>query len=101
MRTVLRLLGTRYGIAMVLIVVVLVVVGFGRTIFTDGDQSNNDALGPTVAPATAATPDPYSSLGDDGVQDESASAAPSLSKGAAEANVVATRFAKAWIRKAG
>jgi hypothetical protein len=100
MRTVLRLLGTRYGIAMVLIVVVLVVVGFGRTIFTEGDQSNNDALGPTVAPATT-TPDPFSSLGDDGVQDEPTSATPSLSKGAADANAVATRFAKAWIRKPG
>jgi len=100
MRTVLRLLGTRYGIAMVLIVVVLVVVGFGRTIFTGGDPSNNDALGPTVAPVTT-TPDPFSSLGDDGVQDEPASAAPSLSKGAADANAVATRFAKAWVRKPG
>ncbi|GAA3231245.1 hypothetical protein ACFO1B_19950 [Dactylosporangium siamense] len=100
MRTVLRLLGTRYGIAMALIVVVLVAVGFGRTIFTEGDQSDNDALGPTVAPATK-TPDPFSSLGDDGVQDESASAAPSLSKGAADATAVATRFAKAWIRKPG
>ncbi|MEV4514988.1 hypothetical protein AB0K00_39260 [Dactylosporangium sp. NPDC049525] len=101
MRTVLRLLGTRYGIAMVLIVVVLVVVGFGRIVFTEGDRSTNDALGPTVAPATPTTPDPYSSLGDDGVQDEPASVAPSLSKGAADANTVATRFAKAWIRKAG
>jgi hypothetical protein len=100
MRTVLRLLGTRYGIAMVLIVVVLVVVGFGRTIFTDEDPSGNDAFGPTVAPATT-TPDPYNSLGDDGVQDEPASVAPSLSKGAADANAVATRFAKAWIRKPG
>ena len=44
---------------------------------------------------------PYSSLGDDGVQDEPASAAPSLSKGAADANAVATRFAKAWVRKPG
>lgn len=100
MRTVLRLLGTRYGIAMVLIVVVLVVVGFGRIIYSDRDQPSNDALGPTVAPVST-TPDPYSSLGDDGVQDEPASAAPSLSKGAADANAVATRFAKAWIRKPG
>ena len=100
MRTVLRLLGTRYGIAMVLIVVVLVVVGFGRTVFTDDDASSKDALGPTVAPVTT-TPDPFSSLGDDGVLDDPASAAPSLSKGAADAGTVATRFAKAWIRKPG
>ncbi len=100
MRTVLRLLGTRYGIAMVLIVVVLVVVGFGRIIYSDGDRPGNDALGPTVAPAST-SPDPFSSLGDDGVVDEPASAAPSLSKGAADANAVATRFAKAWIRKPG
>ncbi|GAB3868799.1 hypothetical protein ACFPIJ_05445 [Dactylosporangium cerinum] len=100
MRTVLRLLGTRYGIAILLIVVVLAVVGFGRTIFTENDQPNNDALGPTVAPVTR-TPDPFSSLGDDGVQDEPASAAPSLSKGASDANAVATRFAKAWVRRPG
>ncbi|MFF5234303.1 hypothetical protein [Dactylosporangium sp. NPDC000521] len=100
MRTVLRLLGTRYGIAMVLIVVVLIVVGFGRTVFTDDDGTGNDALGPTVAPVTT-TPDPYNSLGDDGVVEEPSSAAPSLSNGTADASTVATRFAKAWLRKPG
>lgn len=100
MRTVLRLLGTRYGIAMVLIVVVLVVVGFGRTVFTGSGDPANDGIGPTVAPVSA-SPDPYSSLGDDGVQDEPASVAPSLSKGAADVTIVATRFAKAWLRKPG
>lgn len=100
MRTVLRLLGTRYGISLVLIVIVLAVVGFGRTIFQSGEQPPNDALGPTVAPATT-TPDPYSSLGDDSVADEPASVAPSMSKGAADVSTVANRFAKAWLRKPG
>ncbi|MET7422292.1 hypothetical protein [Dactylosporangium sp. NPDC005555] len=100
MRTVLRLLGTRYGIALVLTVVVLVVVGFGRIIVTKIDPTDNDALGPTVAPATT-TPDPYSSLGDDGVIEGQSSPAPSLSKGAADVSTVATRFADAWLRKPG
>ncbi|WP_432834423.1 hypothetical protein [Dactylosporangium sp. CA-092794] len=100
MRTVLRLLGTRYGIALVLVVFVLVVVGLGRTLLNSGgERSANDALGPTVAPVPTSA-DPYSSLGDDGV-DEAAGPAPSLSKGAADVSVVATRFAKAWLRKPG
>ncbi|MER7275805.1 hypothetical protein ABT369_15225 [Dactylosporangium sp. NPDC000244] len=100
MRTVLRLLGTRYGIALVLVVVVLIVVGLGRTVLDRGDgHSANDALGPTVA-AVPTSADPYASLGDDGV-DESANPAPSLSKGAADVSAVATRFAKAWLRKPG
>lgn len=101
MRTVLRLLGTRYGIAMVLIVVVLVVVGFGRTIFIDGAGPGNDGLGPTIGPVGSQTPDPYSSLGDDGVVEDPSSVMPSLSKGAADASTVATRFARAWLRKPG
>ncbi|MGI5246898.1 hypothetical protein [Dactylosporangium sp. CA-139066] len=100
MRTVLRLLGTRYGIALVLVVVVLGVVALGRTVLDNGaGRSGNDAIGPTVAPVPTSA-DPYSSLGDDGV-DESAAAAPAVSKGAADAGTVATRFAKAWLRKPG
>ncbi|MER7002283.1 hypothetical protein ABT297_04435 [Dactylosporangium sp. NPDC000555] len=99
MRTVLRLLGTRYGIALVLVVVVLVVVGVGRTVLDDrGGRSANDALGPTVAPVPTSA-DPFSSLGDDGVNEPVA--APSLSKGAADVSTVADRFAKAWLRKPG
>jgi hypothetical protein len=100
MRTVLRLLSTRYGIALILVVIVLAVVGVGRTVLDNSDQrSPNDALGPTVAPAET-TPDPFSSLGDDGL-DDPGSVAPSLSKGAADVTAVATRFAKAWLRKPG
>ncbi|WP_238008709.1 hypothetical protein KZZ52_03240 [Dactylosporangium sp. AC04546] len=99
MRTVLRLLGSRYGIALVLVVVVVAVVGFGRTVFRDREsRSGSDAFGPTVAPVET-TPDPYNSLGDDSVVEPSA--APSLSKGAADAGSVATRFANAWLRKPG
>lgn len=105
MRTVLRLLSTRYGIALILVVIVLAVVGVGRT-FLDGGAggSANDALGPTVAPVRT-TADPYSSLGDDGVDEpglaQPESVAPSLGKGAADVSTVATRFAKAWLRKPG
>ncbi|MFB9183004.1 hypothetical protein ACFFX1_33125 [Dactylosporangium sucinum] len=84
---------------MVLVVVVVAVVAFGRTVFRDREsRSANDAFGPTVAPVET-TPDPYNSLGDDSVVEPSA--APSLSKGAADANTVAARFANAWLRKTG
>ncbi|MFI5906257.1 hypothetical protein [Dactylosporangium sp. NPDC051541] len=100
MRTVLRLLGTRYGIALVLIVVVLVIVTLGRTVFDNGrGDSASNAVGPTVEPVPTSA-DPYSSLGDDGV-DESVAPGPSPSKGAADAATVATRFANAWLRKPG
>ncbi|WP_433082791.1 hypothetical protein ACQP1P_02770 [Dactylosporangium sp. CA-052675] len=100
MRTVLRLLGTRYGVALVLVVIVLVIVTLGRTVLDDErGGSANDAVGPTVEPVPKSA-DPFISLGDDGV-DESVAPAPSLSKGAADAATVATRFAKAWLRKPG
>ena len=100
MRTVLRLLGTRYGIALVLTLVVLVVVALGRTVLDDGRNSpSNNAVGPTVAPVPTSA-DPFSSLGDDGV-DESVTATPSLSKGASDAAAVALRFGTAWLRKPG
>ncbi|WP_344618188.1 hypothetical protein [Dactylosporangium salmoneum] len=76
------------------------VVVLGRTVLDNGDgNSANDAVGPTVAPVPTSA-NPYSSLGDDGVE-ESVAPAPSLSKGAADASTVATRFAKAWLRKPG
>nr|BFE63732.1 hypothetical protein GCM10020063_082580 [Dactylosporangium thailandense] len=100
MRTVLRLLGTRYGVAFVLVVIVLVIVTLGRTVLDNGrGGSATDAVGPTVE-SVPRSADPFSSLGDDGV-DESVAPAPSLSKGAADAVTVATRFANAWLRKAG
>ncbi|GAA3448666.1 hypothetical protein [Dactylosporangium matsuzakiense] len=100
MRTALRLLGTRYGIALILLVIVLVIVTLGRTVLDNGRGSSaTDAIGPTVATVPRSA-DPFSSLGDDGV-DESVAAAPSLSKGAADAATVATRFANAWVRKPG
>jgi len=100
MRTALRLLGTRYGIALVLTAIVLVLVTLGRTVLDTGrNHSTYDGIGPTVAPVPTSA-DPYSPLGDDGV-DESAAAAPSTSKGAADAATVATRFAVAWLRKPG
>lgn len=100
MRAVLRFLGTRYGIAFVLIFIVLVVVTLGRTVLDNGHGGSvADAVGPTVEPVPRSA-DPYRTLGDDGV-DESVAAAPSLSKGAADAATVATRFANAWLRKPG
>jgi len=100
MRTVLRLAGTRYGIALILTVVVLGCVGLGRTVLNNGKgHTPNEALGPTVAPVST-SPDVYESLGDDGL-DAGPVPVPTLSSGAAEVTVVANRFAKAWLRKPG
>jgi hypothetical protein len=103
MRTVLRLAGTRYGIALILAVVILGCVGLGRTVLDNGNggssSSPNDATAPTVAPVPT-SPDAFASLGDDGLDAEPAPTA-SLSSGAADVTTVATRFAKAWLRKPG
>jgi hypothetical protein len=96
MRSVLRLLGTRYGIALVLAVLVLAVVGAGKVFTSNGRASV--PIGPVVAPPS--TPAPLGpSLGDDSAVDPSASdASPSLSPGAADPATVAARFMTAWLK---
>src|SRR5689334_1920699 len=99
MRTILRLLGTRYGIGLILAVVVLGVVGVAKAFV--GDRSPSIPVGPVVAPvSTAAAPD--SSLGNDSVEDSPVAApGPSLSAGAPTADKVAARFMTAWLKHAG
>ena len=99
MRTVLRLLGTRYGIGLILAVVVLGVVGVAKAFV--GDRGPSIPIGPVVSPvSTAAAPD--SSLGDDSVDDPSVAApGPSLSAGAPSADKVASRFMTAWLKHTG
>jgi hypothetical protein len=101
MRPVLRLLGTRYGIALVLTVLVLVVVGFARSILA-GSASSHDQVGPLVAPpSTSAAVD--SSLGDDSAVEPSMSAddQPSVSPGTPNPATVAGRFITAWLKHTG
>jgi hypothetical protein len=101
MQPVLRLLGTRYGIAVVLTVLVVVVVSVARGFF-HVDAANRDGVGPVVAPAsTPAESD--AELGDDGVAQPSESAVPqpSVSAGGPDATTVATRFVNAWLKHTG
>ena len=99
MRTVLRLLGTRYGIALILVLFVLAVVGVARTFVNDSTSPVDGTLGPTVAPASTQA-DPESSLGDDSVVEPSAPSS-SLSAGTPDPKTVATRFVTAWLRRPG
>jgi hypothetical protein len=99
MRTVLRLLGTRYGIGLILAIVILGVVGIAKAFV--GDRTTNIPIGPVVSPvSTAAAPD--SSLGDDSVDDTATAVpGPSLSVNAPTADKVAARFMAAWLKHSG
>jgi len=108
MRTILRLLGTRYGIALILAVLVLAIVSIGKVVA--GNIQANEPIGPVVSapPAPAESVDP--SLGDDSVTDPldpeagpsgNTAAKPSLSPGAPDATTVATRFINAWLHHTG
>src|SRR5262245_46533656 len=99
MRAVLRLLGTRYGIGLILAVVIVGVVGITRAVV--GDRTANVPIGPVVSPvSTAAAPD--SSLGDHSVDDSPTPVpGPSLSANAPTAETVAARFMSAWLKHSG
>jgi len=97
MRTALRLLGTRYGIALVLVVVVLAVIGLGRLTTTH----QNDQVGPSISVSAIPTESASNDLeaGDDSlVEPDNGNASPSLSPGAADVSTVATAFISAWLR---
>lgn len=98
MRSVLRLLGTRYGVATALIVMlILVVVGFRGTV---GSRKPTPAA-PALEPSRTISVEPS---GFDGVVEEptgeavdersAGPSAPALS----EAATVASQFAEAWVR---
>jgi hypothetical protein len=103
MRTVLRLIGTRYGIALILALLVLGIVGIGKAV--TGDNQAEVPIGPAISPPT--TPGPTGpTLGDDSLVDpveseSSASVGPSLSPNAPSPNTVASRFITAWLRHTG
>jgi len=100
MRTALRLLGTRYGIAAALVVIVLAVVSIGRL----ADTGSRVETGPPVAPVSPSmvpTADNVESGNDALVEPSDAAASPSLSAGAANVPVVAKRFVAAWLHHSG
>jgi hypothetical protein len=95
MRPVLRLLGTRYGMALVLAVLVLAVVGVMRGVA----GSNRQTLGAAVEPSRSSSIDP--TAGDDSVLIPESPSPPYTSPGAADPTIIATNFLKAWLTHDG
>jgi hypothetical protein len=84
---------SRWGVAVVIALLVLAVVGLGR-LFA-GDNGERQLLDP-VAPAPSVSVDP--SHDDDGViQDDDPPATPKTSPGTAKPEAVAYAFASAWV----
>jgi hypothetical protein len=99
MRQVLRLIGTRYGAALVLVLLIALVVGFGKLI--GGGRHTGYYPGQGAAPdsTVAATDSP---VPDDGeIEPSSAPPPPSMSPGAPSAQAVAVQFARAWLHHTG
>lgn len=92
MRPVLRLLGTRYGIALLLMLLVLGVVGLTRAVSGPGFSTPpaDSADGPAASPLPPGT-------GDDGLHGSASPAPPSTSPGAPTPSEIATAFARAWL----
>jgi hypothetical protein len=97
MRPVLRLIGSRYGMALVLVVLVLAVVGALRGLA----GSNPQTLGVTADPSTVTTVDP--TAGDDSVATTTSDRPepPVTSPGSAEPSKVAAAFLAGWLAHDG
>ena len=97
MRTVLRLLGTRYGLALIAALLVLAVVGVVRTFA--GSYRDTD-VAPAINPSrTEVAADP--TAGDDSVVTPEPVPEPSTSRGAPAPDVVAGEFLRAWLHHDG
>jgi hypothetical protein len=96
MRSLLRLLGTRYGFSLVLVVLVFGVVAAFRGIV---GQPQDTGSAPVLAQSPRATGEP---VPDDGLALPSDLATPTLAPSAATAVTArATGFATAWLRHTG
>jgi len=87
-----RLFRTRWGVALVLLAVVLAIVGLGR-VFAGGNDTQPSAVSvPSPVPAVSVNPSD-----DDGELGTEAPPSPVTSKGRAEPEAVAYAFASAWV----
>ncbi len=103
MRPVLRLLGSRYGIALFLVVVVLAIVGVSRSFFGTRPLATVDA----GSPATQNTVDPKAGYDGPAGADDVVTGGPSASGGASGGGTLpagapdptpaATGFLRAWL----
>jgi hypothetical protein len=94
MRRLLRLLGTRYGVSLGLVVMVVAIVLVAKAL---GGESR-PMVGGDPAPASSPT---ASFEPDDGEASPPAPIAPSVSAGASDPSAVAVAFTKAWLHHAG
>jgi hypothetical protein len=97
MRPVLRLLGTRYGMALVILLVVLGIVGITRAVA--GSYRSTAAYPGSASSHAAVTANP--SAGDDSVASPQTPPAPSTSPGATPPEAVADSFMRAWLVNEG
>jgi hypothetical protein len=94
-RGILRFLGTRYGLALIGIVLVVGVVGVARAI---GGSRPVDSIG---APPPLTSPTASSELGDDSVANPEDPPVATAIPGAASPDAVALDFARAWLNSKG
>ncbi len=99
MRQVLRLIGTRYGAALVLVVLIALVVGFGKLLGGGRHAGSYPGPGIVTEPTVATTTSPVPDDGD--IEPSSAAPSPSMSPGAPAAPSVAVQFARAWLHHTG
>jgi hypothetical protein len=98
MRHALRLLGTRYGVALVLCLLVLGVVGLFRGV---AGSRRAEPVAPVITTSSRPVIDP--AAGDDGPAEAAGNvvATPSLSAGATAPSTVANAFVGAWLNHTG
>ncbi|MGC9670325.1 hypothetical protein ACNTMW_27750 [Planosporangium sp. 12N6] len=94
MRPILRLLGTRYGIALILALLVLAVVGIMRGVAGSYRQTWGTAV---ESPRSSIDP----TAGNDSLLTPESPAPPVTSPGAPEPAAVATEFVHAWLAHEG
>ena len=87
-----RIFRSRWGVALVLLLIVLAVVGVARLF--SGDRSNGESSLGTNSPVPAVSIDPSD---DDSVIDSGPPPSPSTSPGRAQPEAVAYAFASAWV----
>src|SRR4051812_42483726 len=97
MRPVLRLLGTRYGMALLLALLVLGVLGITRAL---AGPDRSSAVQPVVEPSrTFASTDP--TAGNDSLLAPESPSPPTTSPGAAGPETVAGDFLQGWLKHDG
>lgn len=86
---------SRWGVAIVIVVIIAAVVGIGR-VFSDGDSNSPSLSSPSAAPAISIDPSD-----DDSVIDSDPPPSPSTIPGRAQPETVAYAFASAWSNHKG